>query len=236
MSSVTTAPLVDVLTTLAHEDLAVGHVLTAVSGFGPDLEINIALSSMGQDELGHARAYLSLTVGADRVAINASIYDVAPEQFRGSRLAWWYPWEWERLLVKHYLYETADEVRRAAFTRLDAPDVAAAVERMEGEERYHLDFWRTWLDRTVKHDPASLAKVQRALDEAWPTVDELFPPALADVVTGLADAGDSWRRRTQGELEALGLRCSDAGSGLPDDRAKIVDELQYVRTRVPGSW
>ena len=36
------------LVRLSDDDLLTGHVLTSVAGWGPELEINIALSSMGR--------------------------------------------------------------------------------------------------------------------------------------------------------------------------------------------
>ena len=61
---------------LADDDLLTGHVLTSVAGWGPELEINIALSSMGQDEIGHARRLYALVI-PDRADIERFVYEQA---------------------------------------------------------------------------------------------------------------------------------------------------------------
>jgi ring-1,2-phenylacetyl-CoA epoxidase subunit PaaC len=227
------------LMSLADDDLAVGHILTSVAGFGPELEINIALSSMGQDELGHARSYYILAVGADRGSINSAIFDRSAAEHGGATLSWLYAEEWERLLVKQYLFETADAARRHVLSASPDVDVRAAIERMEGEEQYHIDFWTTWLERTLGHGADAVRRVQSALDEIWPHAPSLFdvPGVEAIVSGGLRDARAAWVVKTERVLALLGLTIpGGAPSPLADDRSRVVDELQYVRRAVPGSW
>jgi ring-1,2-phenylacetyl-CoA epoxidase subunit PaaC len=232
----TTAALI----ALADDDLAVGHVLTSVAGFGPDLEINIALSSMGQDELGHVRAYYSLALGQDRDAINEAIFARPAEEYRAAPLSWVYGEAWETLAVKSFLYETADAERRAALAGGRRDDVRDAVARMEGEERYHLDFWMAWLAQTVDRGDRARTKAQAAVDALWGPAQQLFTMASADELVdgGFAAVSARWAANAGAHLESLGLAVPVASDATVDvvDRDRILDELRYVYRDAPGRW
>ncbi len=244
-----------VLMKLADEDMAAGHVLTSVAGWGPELEVNIALSSMGQDELGHARAFYSLALGPDRSAINAAIYDRPAEEFQACALAWVYDVAWERLAVKQFLFETADSARRGVLLASELEGLAANLSRMEAEERFHVDFWSSWLARTAASGGPALAKLQGALDELWPFASAMFAfdaGALEAVLPGGQEAMSAalldWEGTAREQLGSAGLvvpapgapRLAEAGGEAPsgpwEDRLRIVGELHSIYDQAPGRW
>lgn len=230
------------LMALADDDLAAGHVLTSVAGFGPDLEINIALSSMGQDELGHARAYYGLALGPERDAINAAIFERDVDQFRAAGVSWVYAEAWERLVVKQYLFETADAGRRIALRTSPIAELVATVERMEGEEQYHIEFWTVWLDRTLRRGHDARHRVQAALTELWPHAAAWFDvPGVSAALNGgdLGPAGTEWSTATADALAAHGLEVppeTSLGVLGDTDAERVRDELTYVRRSDPGNW
>lgn len=233
-------PKTQALLALADDDLAVGHVLTSVAGFGPDLEINIALSSMGQDELGHARAYYGLVHGPDRDAINEAIYGRDARDYRAAPLSWVYGEAWETLAVKSFLYETADAARRATLAAAGDDNLREVVERMEGEEQYHLDFWAAWMAQTTERGADARRRVQAALDRLWWAAVELFdvPSAESLVTGGFTAARDSWVAAAASKLDQAGLVAPAVPpTGLGEgDRDRVLDELHYVYRDAPGRW
>jgi len=242
------AALTGVLTMLADDELLTGHVLTSVAGWGPELEINIALSSMGQDELGHARRLYALIAGAD--GVDRMVYERPAAGFRAGPLARTCPAEWELLLARQFLYETADAARVAVLARCGAGDLAALAAEMEHEERYHLDFWHTWLRTTTARSATARDRVQRALDLMWPLATMSFlpgsflppGPGAAEAALGLPDgalgrARDQWADAARTACAGLGLELRD---GAPDpglDRlGEMLDEMRCVYQTAPGSW
>lgn len=228
------------LIALADDDFAVGHVLTSVSGFGPSLEINVALSSMGQDELGHSRAYYAAAFDDDRDAINRAIYERAGSDFRAAGISWLYDHAWEWLLIKSYLFETADAHRRGAIARGNDSVLTEMVTRMESEEVYHLDFWRGWLATTCENDQAA-DHLQPVLDVAWHAAQELFDAdrfaALVEPSV-LSAAAESWKEEAAAELNQLGLVVPDKAAGaLPTGGLeRVMDEIHAVQPMAPGRW
>jgi len=234
----------DVLIRLADDDLLTGHVLTSVAGWGPELEINIALSSMGQDEIGHARRLYAL-VTADPDEAERLVYERPAADFRAAPLARTYPARWELLLARQFLYETADAARAAVLVRTPHADIGALMSEMAHEESYHLDFWTTWLRTTTTRSVAARDRVQRAFGLMWPLALASFLPEFPDAAAealglpggALAQAQQEWISATCAACAELGIAL---GGGEPDpglDRLDaMLDEMRYVYRTAPGRW
>lgn len=230
-------PLAADLLRLADEELFVGHVLTSVAGWGPELELNLAMSSMGQDEIGHARLLYGLVAGTDPAAVNSLVYDRPIADFDVSALSTVYTDDWATLVVKHLLYELADAQRVDLMATCPVEPVAAIAARMRHEETYHLDFWTLWFDRTLDV-PDGPERLQQALDDLWPSARELF--GLRDngglVSRSALDAAEQrWTADLRARCEARGLALRD-GPALPAATERILDEMRLVYSAAPGRW
>lgn len=224
---------------MADEELFVGHVLTSTAGWGPELEINLAMSSIGQDEIGHARVLYGLLGDADSASVSALVYERPADQFHAAALSSVYSTDWATLVVKHFLYETADQHRVQLLADCTVDQVAAVAERVRDEETYHLDFWTTWFHRTLdaRQGPS---RVQSALDELWPSGGELFDFSTSER-GGLADPAtvDEHRQRWSDGVAAVcqerGLVLRE-GPTIPAATDRILDEMRLVYKTAPGSW
>ncbi|MGH3256765.1 MAG: Phenylacetic acid catabolic protein [Streptosporangiaceae bacterium] len=229
---------------LADDDLLTGHVLTSVAGWGPELEINIALSSMGQDEIGHARRLYALVI-ADRAAIERFVYERPATDFRASPLARTYPTQWEALLARQYLYETAEAARAAALGGTGDGELAALFHEMGHEQRYHLDFWSTWLKTTSGRSAAARRRVRSSLGQMWPLATASFLPGRPDAVEaalglpgGVLEAAQcAWASSVQEECGQLGFELRDGPADPALGRLDVMlEEMRYVYKTAPGSW
>ena len=72
------------------------------------------MSSLAQDELGHATALYGLLARADRRDADAIAYDREPAEYRHARLLDHGRGDWAMTIARRYLYDTADAVRLAA--------------------------------------------------------------------------------------------------------------------------
>jgi phenylacetate-CoA oxygenase PaaI subunit len=229
---------------VADDELLTGHVLTSVAGWGPELELNIAMSSIGQDEIGHARRLYEFLLG-DGAEVERFVYERPAAEFRATALTRTYPSRWESVLVRQYLYETADAARTAVLAASGRADVAALFGEMVHEERYHLDFWTTWLRSTVSKGVEGRRRVQLALDEVWPLAQASFGgpvPADDEVDLGLpagalTAAYRAWAAEVEVALAELGLVSrTDDGTTVPDALDAMLEEMRCVYRTAPGSW
>ena len=205
--------LVSLLTALGDDELVLGHRHSEWTGFAPHLEEDVAFSSIAQDEIGHASAYYSIIAGItgdhpDRIGLGreAGEYRNATLCERSNR-------EWAYTLARHWLYDTADDVRLESLEQTSHKELASLVTKLRREERYHLIHADAWMTR-IAHGPVEgRSRLIEALTEAFPEAAGLFEPFEAEdecVAEGLLPAAskellDRWTERVVSSLDELGL-------------------------------
>ena len=103
----------ELLLAMADDEFVIGFSDSEWTGIAPLLEEDVAMSSLAQDELGHAAALydlLSGVIGGDRDAI---AYDRDPDAFRHARLLDHGRGDWAMTIARRFLYETADAASRS---------------------------------------------------------------------------------------------------------------------------
>ena len=166
--------LVALLTGLADDELILGHRHSEWTGFAPHLEEDVAFSSIAQDEIGHATAYYSL-IGQitgddpDRLALGREAFD-----YRNAILCERPNGEWAYTLVRHWLYDHADELRLEALEGSAHADLAALATKIRREERYHLIHADSWMKRIARGPVEGRRKLADAMGRAFPETFGLF--------------------------------------------------------------
>ena len=120
----------------ADDELCVGQNHSWWIAVGPFLEEDLAFSSIAQDELGHARMlyeFLELEESVDQIA-----YGRDRREYRSAHIAELRCHQWPEALVRHVLYDLAEEVRWHALSKGSFEGVAALAKRAIAEERFHL--------------------------------------------------------------------------------------------------
>jgi ring-1,2-phenylacetyl-CoA epoxidase subunit PaaC len=168
--------LVSLLTSLADDELVIGHRHSEWTGFAPHLEEDVAFSSIAQDEIGHAAAYYSLVAGltggnADELALGRDRSD-----YRNAILCERPNDDWAYTLVRHWLYDHADALRLEALEGSADENLAAVATKIRREERYHVIHADSWMKR-VAHGPVEgRTKLSDAMGRAFPETLGLFEP------------------------------------------------------------
>ncbi|HEU0237241.1 MAG TPA: Phenylacetic acid catabolic protein, partial [Candidatus Limnocylindrales bacterium] len=127
------------LLSMADDEFVIGFTDSEWTGIAPLLEEDVAMSSIAQDEIGHARALYELLadVVADGRDADAWAYDRPPEGFYHARLLDHPRGDWADTIVRRYLYDTADAVRLAALAGSSFEPLRDLVGKLVREERYH---------------------------------------------------------------------------------------------------
>ncbi|MFC4246074.1 1,2-phenylacetyl-CoA epoxidase subunit PaaC [Natribaculum luteum] len=178
--------VLEFLLALADDDFVAGHRYTDWTAVGPTLEEDNAISSMAQDELGHARLWYDLIEqyrgdDTDDLALNRPA-----EERRNSVLLEVDHEDFAYAIAHNYLYDTAE--KRLLETLLDG-EVDALADRAEQileEETYHREHAEAWLDRLVATEEGR-DRLESAFRDALPRAADVF--AFDDRrVTRLMDA------------------------------------------------
>jgi ring-1,2-phenylacetyl-CoA epoxidase subunit PaaC len=203
------------LLAIADDELILGWRDSEWTGIAPLLEEDVAFSSIAQNEIGHARALYELVARELGTTADELAFDRDPSEYRSSQLVEQRRMDWAHTIARHYLYETADEIRLAALKESDDPDVAGLAAKMDREEQYHRLHANMWAER-LKDEP----RFREALEELWPYALGVLP----------AD------RRA--ELAArIGLPEAEAveRDGHSDELRELWEEMTMVRRSVPGA-
>jgi ring-1,2-phenylacetyl-CoA epoxidase subunit PaaC len=252
------------LVSLADDELVLGYRESEWTGVAPMLEEDVALSSIAQDEIGHARALYELAaeLGAGSDA-DAVAYDRPASAFLHARLCERPRGDWGEAIARRWLYELADAVRLEALlgSRPIARDgtpkcttyvpLAQLVSKIVREESYHLEHARAWLERLAGDEEEGRARLTRGIEAVWADALGLFEPLASEPelvekgIQPLAAAAlqGRWLELAAADLAGLGLSLPAAraaalggrrGDHGPDFAAQL-DEMTLVRRLVPGA-
>ena len=205
--------LVSLLTALGDDELIIGHRHSEWTGYAPHLEEDIAFSSIAQDEIGHASAYYAIVANItgehpDHIALGRDAGD-----YRNATLCERTNREWAYTLARHWLYDTADDVRLESLEQTSHKELGSLVTKLRREERYHLIHADAWMTR-IAHGPVDgRSRLIEALTGAFVEAAGLFDAFEAEeqcVAEGLLPAPskellDRWTERVVRSLDELGL-------------------------------
>lgn len=172
-----------VLLEVADDELIIGWRDSEWTGIAPVLEEDVALSSIAQNEIGHARAlYGLLSNDPDALA-----FDRPPEEYRCSAFVElrFVP-DWALTIARRYLYEHADAIRIARLAASGDAAVAGLAAKIHREEAYHLMHADMWTER-LRDEPRFRAALEELLPYALGLLEPGDRPALR-AATGLEDA------------------------------------------------
>ena len=134
---------------MADDEFVLGFSDSEWTGIAPILEEDVAMSSLAQDELGHAQALYGLLADLvrDGRTADALAYDRPPAGYLHARLLDHPRGDWARAIVRRFLYDTADSFRLGALASSAYAPLADLVGKLRREERYHVMHATTWFER-----------------------------------------------------------------------------------------
>jgi ring-1,2-phenylacetyl-CoA epoxidase subunit PaaC len=220
--------LEELLLALADDEFVIGFMDSEWTGIAPLLEEDVAMSSLAQDELGHARALYQLLGDLTGRDADVIAFDRPVEAFRHARLLDGGRGDWAATIARRFLYDTADSVRLEALSRSAWPPLAELATKIRREETYHLLHAEAWLLRLADGGAEARGRLLRALAAlapmAW-TVLAALPGEGALVEAGVLPVASQeldrrWRERVDPVIASAGL---PALPGPPDGVASPGD-------------
>jgi ring-1,2-phenylacetyl-CoA epoxidase subunit PaaC len=159
------------LLAFADDEHMVGSRHANWIGLGPFLEEDLAFCSIAQDELGHALALYEMFVPAAEIDRFALLRD--PKEYRSCALAELECSSWDLALVRHWLYDTAEQLRWSALLESSVPDLADLATQALRDEAFHIDHASMFLSR-VSADREAKTRVEAALDLILPVASSVW--------------------------------------------------------------
>ena len=244
------AGLDELLLTMADDEFVIGFSDSEWTGIAPMLEEDVAMSSLSQDELGHAAALYGLLADVTGQDADAIAYDRQPDEYRHARLLDHGRGDWAMTIARRYLYETADAVRLEALADSSWLPLKELVAKLHREERYHEMHISSWLERLASTPGEPRDRLVTALETLGPHAGTVFSPLAAEgalveagvLARPMADLERDWRARVDGAFEPLGLPLAPATADPMTGRTQhgepfrwLWGEFTAVRRSDPGA-
>ena len=168
------------LLAFADDEHLMGQQHTEWIGVAPFLEEDLAFSSIGQDELGHAAMLYELVLDLDGTeptdtAVDSLAFGRPSGGYRCCHLVEYTTADWAEALVRHWIYDTFEEMRWQLVTGSSLPELAAIAGKALGEEAFHRRHADALLD-TLLAAPEASERILEALDAIGPLVAGLCEP------------------------------------------------------------
>ena len=206
---------------IADDELILGWRDSEWTGIAPFLEEDVALSSIAQNEIGHARALYELAAAELGTTADELAFDRRPGDYRNAPLVELKQLEWAHTIARRFLYEEADAVRLEALKSDGDAELAGLAAKIDREEVYHRLHAQSWLER-LRDEP----RLREAIEELWPYALGILDEPLRAAYVERVSAALGWLPRDAAAAE----RGSHDG-GLDE----LWEEMTMVRRSVPGA-
>jgi ring-1,2-phenylacetyl-CoA epoxidase subunit PaaC len=203
---------------LADDELLLGWRDSEWTGIAPNLEEDVAFSSIAQNEIGHARALYELAARDLGTTADELAFDRSPDEYRCAALVEHrFAEDWARTIARHWLYEAADGVRLEALKVSDDAEVAGLAAKIDREEVYHRMHAEMWEER-LRDEP----RFRDAVEELWPQALALVP--------------ENQRETLAQHLNLPSNKVLLSGrEERSDEFAPLWEEMTMVRRSIPGA-
>jgi len=175
------------LLAFADDEHLMGQQHTEWIGVAPFLEEDLAFSSIGQDELGHAALLYELVLELDGIeatdtAVDKIAFGRHSHDYRCCHLVEYTTQDWAEALVRHWVYDTFEAARWELVSDSSLPRLASIARKALREEAFHRRHADALLDELLAA-PEARTRILAALEAIAPLV-----PGLCESVAGEADA------------------------------------------------
>lgn len=181
------------LLAFADDEHLMGQQHTEWIGVAPFLEEDLAFSSIGQDELGHAALLYELVLVQDGTeptdtAVDALAFGRPSGEYRCCHLAEFATRDWAEALVRHWLYDTFEAMRWQLVAGSALAELAVVAGKALQEEAFHRRHADALLD-TLLASPEARRRILEALRVVGPLAGGLCEPVVGEaeaVAAGVA--------------------------------------------------
>ncbi|RYD82189.1 MAG: phenylacetate-CoA oxygenase subunit PaaI [Sphingobacteriales bacterium] len=208
-----TTALKELLYKMADDQLIIGHRNSEWTGIGPVLEEDIAFGSLAQDKVGHAFNFYSLlhSLGEqdpDQIAFNRN-----EKEFKSCHLLELPIGEYDFSLMRHFLFDHAEMLRFEILSNSSHEDLANLAKKYKSEIKYHVFHANTWVKQLAQGNEESKARMQSALNYAYPLAFGIFEPSKFEdtlisenIFAGEEALKNQWKQHVDKLLAEYGLQ------------------------------
>lgn len=177
MDNQTKEELIQLLYSIADDQLIIGHRNSEWTGLGPILEEDIAFSSIAQDKIGHSLGIYSILHNELGEKDPDSIAFLRDEKdMKCCHLVEYPIGEYDFSLVRHFYFDMAELIRFEMLASSEYIPLAKLSKKIKSEIKYHIFHAITWLKQLAEGTEDSKNRIQTQLNELFPYAVAMFEP------------------------------------------------------------
>lgn len=237
---------------LGDDSLILGQRLSEWCGHAPQLELDMTLSNLALDLIGQARLFLNYAGevegegrSEDQLAFLRDVLDyknlLLVEQPNGDFAA---------TIARQFLFSSYQELMLADLSLSRDEILADIAAKARKEVAYHAKFARDWMVRLGDGTEESHTRMQRAIDDHWRFIAELFQMdeghkrlLEAGVAVDLAQLHPRFDAHVNGVLEEATLTRPEDPRPITGGRqgqhsehlGHLLSEMQFLQRAYPGA-
>src|SRR5690625_1743684 len=167
---------------IADNSLILAQRLSELTGHGPTLETDMALTNIALDLFGQVRSYYQYA--AKLIGDNKTEDDLAffrtEREFKNVLLVEIPNKDFAYVIGKQFLYDQFHYLLLRELQKSEDVTIAAIARKSIKETAYHKEFSSNWIKRLGDGTEESHKRMQTAIDDLWKYSDEFFYPTAAD--------------------------------------------------------
>jgi ring-1,2-phenylacetyl-CoA epoxidase subunit PaaC len=233
---------------LADNALIMGQRLSEWCGHGPILEQDIALSNIALDYVGQARnfyQYAAELIGGEATE-DSLAYLRMDREYKNNLLVELPNGDWAQTILKEFLFSTYQFYLYQQMQSSKDERLAAIAEKSFKEVTYHLKWSSEWVIRVGDGTEESKSRIEKAIEEIWMFVDELFEVADYEKSSGInySQLKENWNKKITSVFEEATLTVPElktwhqtgGKNGVHTEHlGYILAEMQVLQRTHPGA-
>ncbi|MEX1140431.1 MAG: 1,2-phenylacetyl-CoA epoxidase subunit PaaC [Bacteroidota bacterium] len=247
--------IIPYLTSLADDELVLGHRDSEWTGYAPILEEDIAFSNIAQDELGHSLAFYTLAEKLGNSSPDTMAFDRPWQKFFCCRFVQYPKGDFAYTVMRQFLFDSAERVRMKSLGSSTYEPLRDCSSKILAEEAYHLMHTQALIERLGDATEESHNRMQSAAAAAFPQSLGMFEDFEGEdelvkqgIIVPSKDLKAEWLSFVVPLLERASLKLPVRGlepDCIPDlggrrgkhteHLAHVVADLQKVYQMAPGA-
>jgi ring-1,2-phenylacetyl-CoA epoxidase subunit PaaC len=244
-------PLFNYILKLADDTLIFGQRLGELTGQGPYLEEDIALTNIALDYLGQSNnlyKYAAQIQGEGKTEDDLAFLRLEKE-YLNCQLAELPNGDYANTLLKVYFFAVYQKILYKELMKSSDEQLAAIAEKSLKEVNYHYTHTSTWIKMFAGGTEESKSRVKNAVDNLWEYTGGMFAEttgeselAALDVVPAADFLKDIWHQVIKEDFGNFGIEVPESQFMQKGSRTGyhteyfgyILCELQYMQRTYPN--
>jgi ring-1,2-phenylacetyl-CoA epoxidase subunit PaaC len=237
---------------LADNAFIHSHRLSEWCGHAPELEIDIALSNIGLDNIGAARSFYqyAATLKGENSTEDTFVYQRTEREFYNILMLELPNGDFAKTIATATFFSAYQYFLYDHLCKSTDVQIAAIAQKSLKEINYHLRFASEWMMRLGDGTETSAQKMQAAINETWAYTGEMFMANESDIEMQAQNIAPDlniiyslWKNKISEIIATATLQMPEdshmfSGGKLgqhTENMGKILPEVQYLQHVYPGA-